>query len=83
MKKYFLFIALITGFISCKQTNNKLSPVTSLYDSSYMPAVFTDTARLQKIKSAFAVIDSLYKKYAVDNHFPAISFGVVVDGQLL
>jgi CubicO group peptidase (beta-lactamase class C family) len=83
MKKYFLFIPLIAVFISCKQTNNKPGPVTSLYDSSYMPAVFTDTGRVEKIKTAFEVIDSLYKKYAADNHFPAISFGVVVDGQLL
>ena len=48
-----------------------------------MPAVFTDTNRVEKIKAAFAVIDSLYKKYAEDNHFPAISFGLVVDGQLI
>jgi len=54
-----------------------------LYDSSYMPAVFTDPNRMEKIKTAFAVIDSLYKKNAEDNHFPGISFGIVVDGKLL
>ena len=83
MKKYFLFIVFITVFISCKQPANKAISYSSLYDSSYMPAVFTDTNRVEKIKAAFAVIDSLYKKYAEDNHFPAISFGLVVDGQLI
>ena len=75
MKKYFLFIAALIVFISCKQKSDKESPAISLYDSSYMPAVFSDPNRMEKIKMAFAVIDSLYKKHAEDNHFPAISFG--------
>ena len=83
MRKYFLFIAVIVVFISCNQTTKKETSTASFYDSSYMPAVFTDPNRLEKIKATFAVIDSLYKKYATDNHFPAISFGIVVDGQLL
>ena len=83
MKKYFLFISVITIFISCDQKENKQSPTASLYDSAYMQAVFTDPARVEKIKAAFAIIDSMYKKHATDNHFPAISFGIVVDGQLL
>ncbi len=83
MRKYFLFIAVISFFISCKQKDNTEIPVASLYESSYMPAVFSDPNRLDKIKMAFAVIDSLYKKHGEDNHFPAISFGLVVDGQLV
>ncbi len=81
IKKYFLFFTVITVFISCKQTADKTSaPV--LYDSAYISAVFADSHRLEKIKAAFTVIDSMYKKHATDNHFPAISFGLVVDGQL-
>ena len=83
MKKYFLFITVITLLFSCKQKGNKESQAVALYDSLYMPAVFTDSNRLDKIKSAYTVIDSLYKKHATDNHFPAISFGLVVDGQLV
>ncbi len=83
MKKYFLFIAVIIVFISCKQKDNKETSVISLYDSSYMPAVFADPNRLEKIKAAFSVIDSIYKNYATENHFPAIVFGLVVDGQLV
>lgn len=83
MKKYFLFIAVTTVFISCKQSADKTTAPRVLYDSAYVPAVFEDPNRVEKIKTAFAVIDSLYKKHATDNHFPAISFGIVVDGQLL
>ena len=83
MKKYFLFFVFINVCISCKQPANKAVSTDAIYDSSYMPAVFADANRVQKIKTAFAVIDSLYKKYAEDNHFPAIAFGLVVDGQLL
>ncbi|MBK8609359.1 MAG: beta-lactamase family protein [Chitinophagaceae bacterium] len=83
MKKYLLFIAVINVLISCKQSADKTTASRVLYDSAYVPAFFEDPNRIEKIKAAFAVIDSLYKKYATDNHFPAISFGVVVDGQLL
>ncbi|HMK05632.1 MAG TPA: serine hydrolase domain-containing protein [Ferruginibacter sp.] len=84
MKKLLLFIPAVSFFISCDQKDNKEKGVmAALYDTSYMPATFTDPARMEKIKSAFAVIDSLYKKHATDNHFPGISFGLIVDGQLV
>ena len=83
MQKFFLVFGIISVFISCKQTADKASQSAVLYDSAYVPAVFTDANRVEKIKAAFSVIDSLYKKHATDNHLPAISFGVVVDGQLM
>lgn len=83
MQKFFLFPVVIIFFLSCKQPVHKEIPPLLLYDSSYMPAVFADPGRLEKIRSTFAVIDSIYKKHAVSNHFPAISFGLVVDGQLV
>lgn len=39
--------------------------------------------RLNKIKAAIPIIEKLYKDYAEKNHFPAVAFGLVVDGQLL
>lgn len=83
MKKYFLFIAAGIVFTSCVQKENETGAAAALYDSSYKPAVFSDPGRLEKIKGAMSVIDSIYKKHALDNHFPAISFGVVADGQLI
>ncbi len=83
MIKHFLSFAFITVLLSCDQSGKKATTSAALYDSSYMPAIFSDPSRMEKIKAAFAVIDSLYKKHAADNHFPGISFGLVVDGQLV
>ena len=84
MKKCFLGLAVVfTVMSSCKQSarHEKISAVQ--YDSLYHPAVFTDPGRKEKIKQAFAVIDSIYKRHAEENHFPGISFGLVVDGELV
>ncbi len=50
---------------------------------AYQPPVFTDANRLQKIQSTFALADSIVSAYADKNHFPAIAFGLVVDGKLV
>ncbi len=83
MTKNLLFIAAITVFISCAQPGKKESQITVSADITYLAATFSDPNRLEKIKGAMSVVDSIYKKHATDNHFPAISFGVVVDGQLI
>ena len=83
MSKYLFFLSFIAVFISCNQAGKNQIPDPALYDSSYVPAVFSDSSRMEKIKTAFAVIDSIYKTYAIDHHIPGISFGLVVDGQLL
>jgi len=76
---------MITAVLfSCKQKNSSSTlAVVALYDSTYQTAVFADPNRMQKIKTSFVIIDSIYKKYATDNHLPGISFGVVADGQLV
>ena len=51
--------------------------------ATYQPPRFTDNNRLQKIESTFAVADSIFKAYADKNHFPAVAFGLVVDGKLV
>ncbi len=50
---------------------------------TYNPPVFTDPDRLKKIEATFPVIDKVYKDYAAQNHFPAITYGIVVDGKLV
>jgi CubicO group peptidase (beta-lactamase class C family) len=74
-------IALI--LFSCNQQQIKSKEAPASYDSSYKPAVFTDPLRMEKIKQAFPVIDSLYKSYALENHFPGLAFGIVVDDKLV
>ena len=84
MKNYFLFTVLIVLLSGCKQKEIKTGSTTApLFDSSYIPAGFSDTSRIEKIKTACITIDSIYKRYAVENHLPGISFGVVADGQLV
>src|SRR4051812_21614588 len=51
--------------------------------AQYKPATFTDPDRMKKIEATFPVIDQLYKKYAEDNHWPGMAYGIVVDGKLV
>jgi CubicO group peptidase (beta-lactamase class C family) len=82
--KAFLILLIAMGFLfSCKQNKQGKTFSAVQYDSSYQPATFTDPGRMEKIKKLFPVIDSIYRKYAIANHFPGIAFGLVVDGKLL
>jgi CubicO group peptidase (beta-lactamase class C family) len=82
MKKIFWSACFMTALWSCRQ-NNTYTAAPVVYDSSYQTASFTDPDRMDKISKAFPIIDSIYRKHAEDNHFPGISFGIVVDGKLV
>jgi len=81
MKSRF-FIISISFALYCV-VNSASAQEKVLYDESYKPAVFTDPGRMEKIKSAFPAIDSIYKKVAIENHFPGLAYGIVVDGKLV
>lgn len=81
MKKWISAAALGLLLFSC-DSNKKGSLAPVWYDSSYRPATFTDTGRLRKIHLVLPVIDSLYRSHAVQNHFPGMAWGLVVDGVL-
>lgn len=52
--------------------------------TSYLPATFTNSnERLEKVRAAFPEIERIYREHALSNHFPGMSWGVVMDGQLL
>lgn len=79
-----LIIVLAAGLLySCTGKEKGGEPGVVLFDSAYHPAVFTDPERREKIRQYMPVIDSLYRRHAEASHFPGISFGVVVDGQLI
>ncbi|MEO7264943.1 MAG: serine hydrolase domain-containing protein, partial [Ferruginibacter sp.] len=78
-----LLIAILSIIVSFKESEHPLLQGNNRYDTSYLPAYFTDPARLEKIKATYATIDRIYKTYAEENHIPGISFGLVVDGELL
>lgn len=54
-----------------------------VFSQSYKPPVFTDKDRIAKIESTFPKLDSLFSSYAREQHFPSISYGIVVDNNLL
>ncbi|HEY4327919.1 MAG TPA: serine hydrolase domain-containing protein [Mucilaginibacter sp.] len=71
-KLRFLIVSIAlsaTGFIASAQT--------------YKPPVFTDPDRLKKIEATYPVLDKLYKDFAEKNHWPGITYGIVVDGKLV
>ena len=85
MKNILIVTLVILVFGSCSQNETTHDPNEEkiLFDESYKPAQFTGPSRIEKIKKAFPVIDSLYKRHALENHFPGIAFGLVVDDKLV
>lgn len=83
MKKYSLFLIVISAFVSCDQNDKQATATIPLYDTLYRPAVFADTGRLDKIMKAMPVIDRVFKEYADSNHLPGVAYGLVVDGKLV
>ena len=82
--KAILIVVITTGFLFSWTQNKQAEKISGVqYDSSYQSATFTDPDRIEKIKKLFPVIDSIYRKYAIANHFPGIAFGLVVDGKLV
>lgn len=49
----------------------------------YQPPTFTDTDRIARIKSLAPAIETIYRDWAAKNHFPGLTYGLVVDGQLV
>lgn len=40
-------------------------------------------SRIKNIQATYPVIDELYSKYAKQNHFPGIVYGLIIDGELV
>lgn len=56
---------------------------TSAVAQSYKPPVFADADRVANIKALAPAIETIYRDWATKNHFPGLTFGIVVDGQLV
>jgi CubicO group peptidase (beta-lactamase class C family) len=39
--------------------------------------------RKQQVSQALPLVDQLFKEYAEKNHFPGMSYGIVLDGKLI
>jgi CubicO group peptidase (beta-lactamase class C family) len=85
MRILYFIPAFSIFFISCQQndkaTTNAVESV--LYTKDYQPPYFSDSTRLEKIKKAFPVIETIFKNRQEKNHFPAVAFGLIVDGKLV
>ena len=85
MKQILAFIsltALVFGMFSCqplKTSKEKIEAVSKEYATPY----FEDSTRIDKIKKAAPIVDSIFSSYARTNHNPAIAYGIVADGQLI
>jgi CubicO group peptidase (beta-lactamase class C family) len=85
--KYFKLLSsllLIASIFNCckqpsKPTEIKIESISEEYQTPY----FEDTARISKIKKATSVVDTIFAKYARTNHNPAITYGIVMDNQLI
>ncbi|MCE7064654.1 serine hydrolase [Dyadobacter sp. CY326] len=60
--------------------------LTSLLSLSLLTSTFaqeTKTERTARIKATLPVVEKMYNDYAEKNHFPALAFGIVADGELV
>ncbi|GAB3546978.1 serine hydrolase domain-containing protein [Spirosoma fluminis] len=78
----FLFATLGTH-AQTKSASGRAPSRTVTSVSTYQPPVFADADRLKKIEAAFPVIDKLFKDHAARRNFPALAYGIVVDGKLV
>jgi CubicO group peptidase (beta-lactamase class C family) len=51
--------------------------------SDYEPATFADRSRVEKVRVLFPEIERIYREHAIENHFPGIAFGLMLDGDLV
>ena len=83
--KRILFIFIYIYALSIYSQNNLsvtgYSPVA--YSSNYQAPYFIDSNRVQKVESAFPIVEKLFKEYAEKNNFPGLAFSIVMDGRLL
>ncbi len=49
----------------------------------YQPPAFMDPNRAATVKALAPKIDAIYREWATKQHFPGLTYGVVVDGQLI
>jgi CubicO group peptidase (beta-lactamase class C family) len=75
--------ALLIGLFSCTSGEKQKSASVQSYDTAYRNLNLTDTGRLSRIRAVAPVIEQLFNAYAEKNHLPGLSWGLVVDGQLL
>jgi CubicO group peptidase (beta-lactamase class C family) len=52
-------------------------------EETYPAPQFADPARVSELKSAFPQIDQIFRDYAAEKHIPGMTWGIVIDGELI
>jgi len=83
MKKLLLFIAIITVGCGREQKATETPSLSLQSVQKYSIPHFTDSAAFSNLPRYFSLIDTIYTRYAKKNHFPSITYGLVVGNQLV
>ncbi len=78
----YLHLLLFTTLIACSEKKTGISNHSQSAQRYSIPHL-ADSATFANIQKTFPVIEKLYRDYAMKNHFPAISFGVIAGRQLV
>lgn len=81
MKNFIIPIMLV--LIGCNQPLSEHKDFSLSHDLTYRAPQFNDPERSAKFARSFSFMDSVFAKYAEENHFPGVSYGLVVDGELI
>jgi CubicO group peptidase (beta-lactamase class C family) len=83
MKHTIVFLICLGNIVAAYGQITKPLPQKINASSTYKPAVFEDQQRIDKLSKMFPVVEKIYREQAERNHFPAIAYGIVVDGKLV
>lgn len=75
---FYLFIIISFG---CQQPSEQTVRVEP--SQPVAVPVFEDLQSFERLLDAQPIIDSIYKNYAIQNHFPSIVYGVIANGKLI
>ncbi len=75
---------LMVSLVACQSTSHDGGEKLVVKGNpDYQAPGFTGNDWMEKLTSAFPVVDKIYEDYAIQNHMPSIAYGVIADGQLI
>jgi len=74
---------LLLVFTQCSQSEHTENNHPATPTLNYKEPAFTNVDRKKNLQAAAGIVDTLYRRYAASEHFPALAYGVVMDGELV
>ncbi|TXE05888.1 serine hydrolase domain-containing protein [Algoriphagus aquimarinus] len=78
-----ILVTLILLSFSTHAQDKKVEGTAPTFSQDYQKPVFEIDQRAEKIKEILPELEALMAKYAKENHIPGISYGIVVDNELV